>query len=60
MPSRNETEEYWTPERLRKATPLPLPTVKTPPCPATADEDPSAVEAAPPVGAGGQAPEEIR
>lgn len=59
MTPRTEPEEYWTPERLRKAAPLPLPTVKTPPCPAPPTEE-SAVDKIPPVGTDGQAPEEER
>jgi hypothetical protein len=50
-------EDYWTPERMRKAKPLPQPTVKTPSCPA---EEPSSSEQIPPVGAEGQSPQEDR
>lgn len=49
--------DYWTPERMQKAQPLPQPTVKTPPCPA---EEPSSSEQTSPVGAEGQAPQEDR
>lgn len=32
MPPGNDIHEYWTPERLKKAKPLPLPTAPSEPC----------------------------
>ena len=42
--SKERVEEYWTPDRMRAAKPMPKPLVKRDPAPPAVDQDGDAIE----------------